>query len=217
MYAATITVGTPPQTIRVNFDTSSSDSWVPYSGSIHLAGYPSSGTLGPLPFAFNPLNSSTYRDARLPAVNITYPFSKIPNLSRTYGDASVAGYLASDTLNIAGLQIPNQNFTVVNEVNVLTYLYSMLSTANGVIGLAYPSASTVLPSGNTPVFQNLIKNRLIPQPVFAFHFNNQQLSLNATSSIGELTLGGTDPTKYKGSLTWTPVTEKRFWQFNVQW
>lgn len=213
MYAATITVGTPAQSIRVNFDTSSADTWVPYSGPIHLAGYPPSATIGPLPFSFNSSVSSTYRDGHLP-VNITYPFSKIPNLSKTYGDASVAGYSISDTLNIADLQIPNQNFTLVTDESVPTYMYSMLSTANGVIGLAYPSASAPI-----PVIQNLINNRLIPQPVFAFYFNNKfPLYPNASTNIGaELTLGGTDSTKYMGSLTWTPVTEKRFWQFNVQW
>jgi len=35
--------------------------------------------------------------------------------------------------------------------------------------------------------------------------------------VGEMTLGGTDPSKYIGNLTWTPVTEKKFWQFNVKW
>ena len=215
MYAATITVGTPPQTVRVRFDTSSADSWVPYSEPIHFTGYHTTFDISFPNNVFNASASSTFRDNQLP-VNITYPFSKIP--SSNYGIASVAGNLVSDTLNIAGLQITNQNFTLVTDESFLNYLYLLLSTANGVIGLAYPSAS-VLPSGsNIPVIQNLINNRLIPQPVFAFSFNNKfPLNPNATSSIGELTLGGTDPTKYKGSLTWTPVTEKRFWQFNVQW
>ena len=179
LYSGAITVGTPPQTIYVNFDTTSADSWVPYSGIFNLTG--SSWLSEPLPYSYNSSRSSTYQNKNggsvNPTVNISYPFQILPSGDLFGYDNSVAGYLAADTMNIAGLQIPNQKFLVVSQESILTFIFTLLSgAANGVIGLGYPSSSKV--NGTIPVFQNLIKNGLVAQPVFAFSFKNKWVYLN---------------------------------------
>ena len=71
------------------------------------------------------------------AITINYPFS-------TNGAAyplTVSGLLAADTLSIAGLQVSNQTFALVTNESVLVAVYTLLSGANGIIGLAYPSTS----------------------------------------------------------------------------
>ena len=170
MYSASITVGTPPQMIRVNFDTSSADSWIP-SSFINLSGF--SNNIGPLPNSFNSSTSSTYRDrSNRFAANLTYPFAKLGSLTATYGDVSVSGYLSSDSFTVAGLQVANQAFTLVTDETLSAFAFGRISEANGVIGLAYPSAS-VYSGVNRSFFQNLINNQRIPQAVFAFSFNNK--------------------------------------------
>jgi hypothetical protein len=81
---------------------------------------------------------------------------------------------------------------------------------DGVLGLAFDSISV---DHVTPVWYNLLAQKLVPQPIFAFWLNRD---INAgPGQGGELVLGGTDPNHYTGSFTYVPLISQTYWEFQV--
>jgi hypothetical protein len=74
-------------------------------------------------------------------------------------------------------------------------------TPDGILGMAYQSISDF---GGSPVFQSLVAQGQVPQPVFAFYF---------AQSESELFVGGVNSNHYTGSFTYVPVeTQVRIWR-----
>ncbi|KAL8276492.1 hypothetical protein RQP46_011093 [Phenoliferia psychrophenolica] len=109
-YYGGITIGTPPQKLNVDFDTGSSDLWVPDLAS------------GCVQEGFEPLSSSTY-------ANTFVPFEIV------YGSGAVLGTVANDTVVVAGLTVKQQAF---GDVNVCSEQF-VQSEAGGILGLAFES------------------------------------------------------------------------------
>ena len=68
------------------------------------------------------------------------------------------------------------------------------------LGLAYPSLAE---QGVTPVFDNMMKQNLLQNNLFAFY-----MTMSTQDAESELTFGYYDKTKFKGDLTWHPVRFK---------
>ncbi|CAF1193660.1 unnamed protein product [Didymodactylos carnosus] len=124
-------------------------------------------------------------------------------------------------IKVAGLSVKGQIFAGINEASGMKEnLY------DGILGLAYQSLAQ---TGSAPLFFNMYKQKLIKQPIFSFYFNpntpthlvsvsvgERSLSiLLRASQSGELILGGTDISKYQGSITYTPVNIKGYWEFSM--
>ncbi|CAF1143855.1 unnamed protein product [Didymodactylos carnosus] len=77
--------------------------------------------------------------------------------------------------------------------------------SDGLLGLAYPASGG---NGETPLFFNMYKQGLIPQPIFSFY-------LHPLAQPGKLKFGGADTTEYIAPITYTPVIEKYYWKFSV--
>ncbi|KAL8292380.1 hypothetical protein RQP46_001846 [Phenoliferia psychrophenolica] len=88
-YYGSVSIGSPAQVLNVDFDTGSSDLWIPGPGSNCQSE------------TYNPTASSTYQST-------DYDFSI------QYGSGSVSGAVATDTVSINGLAVKGQGFGVVS-------------------------------------------------------------------------------------------------------
>nr|AAR88047.1 pregnancy-associated glycoprotein 5 [Odocoileus virginianus] len=183
MYIGNITIGSPPQQFSVIIDTSSSDLWVSF---IYCQAPSCSKYL-----RYNPKTSSSFQS------------DEGKHIKLTYGSGSITGVLATDTVRIGGLIAKSQTFVL--SMNKLSGALEQ-APYDGIMGLAYPSLAIL---GTPPIFDNLNKNGIISEPVFAFFIS----SWPHKSSL--LMLGGVDHAYHKGALKWVPVTEAGLWQITV--
>lgn len=116
-----------------------------------------------------------------------------------YNDGSMAaGDLYTDTVSLAGFKASAQTFGVAS-----LYSYGFSSEnfgADGLMGMAFKSVSEY---GADSVFQTLVSQGAVPESVFAFKL---------ASSGSELYVGGVNTALYRGSFTYTPVTQQGYWQ-----
>ncbi|KAH7890072.1 aspartic peptidase domain-containing protein [Phlebopus sp. FC_14] len=174
-----IQVGTPAVEYKVDFDTGSADLFLPGSNCGTCSGH----TL------YNPNASSSSTD-----LNKTFILE--------YGDGStVQGEQYTDTVILGGFTATNQALGVASQYS--SSLSSPNFTPDGLMGLAFESLSQF---GANPVFQTLVSDNLVSDPVFAFKL---------ASSGSELSIGGVNSALYSGSITYTQVTQQGFWQVNV--
>ncbi|XP_034449604.1 napsin-A [Hippoglossus hippoglossus] len=185
-YYGEIGIGTPPQPFTVLFDTGSSNLWIP---SIHCNLF---NVACWLHHRYNSKKSSTY------VKNGT-------EFSIQYGRGSLTGYISEDTVSLAGLSVPGQQFAEAVKQPGITFAVARF---DGVLGMGYPSISV---DKVKPVFDSAMAAKLLPQNVFSFY-----ISRDASATVGgELILGGTDPQYYTGDLHYVNVTRKAYWQIKM--
>ncbi len=182
-YVGTVSLGTPPQTFQLAFDTGSADTWVASTkcdGSCDAKN------------KFDASKSSTY------VYNGT-------EFTIGYLAGTVHGVMARDTLRIAGVEIKDQLFgELVNGTDLADSFTN--SQFDGVMGFAFSNLSAT----NTPtVFDNMVAEGLVDSPVFSFYLSSDP------SKPGQLTLGGTDPSRYVGDVVYVDVTKPQTWSIKL--
>ncbi|XP_050498775.1 cathepsin D-like [Diabrotica virgifera virgifera] len=182
-YYGEIGIGTPAQTFNVIFDTGSSNLWIPSSkcGFLEVACL--------LHNKYDADKSSTYvkNDTRF---------------AIAYGSGEVAGLISQDVVDFGGLQAKDQLFAEATQEPGLAFLVGKF---DGILGMGYPEISV---NGITPVFNSLVEQGAVQEPVFSFYLNR-----DPDGEVGgELLLGGSDPNYYKGDFTYVDVSAKGYWQ-----
>jgi Eukaryotic aspartyl protease len=181
-YFGTVSIGSPPQSFQVIFDTGSSNLWVPKVGCTHCG----------LPFIakkhkYDHQVSSTYQQDG-------------QDFEIMYGSGSVSGFFSGDDVILADdLVIEGQRFAEIQDAGGLGIAYS-LGKFDGILGLGFTSISI---DGTTTPFENLIRQNKVDQPIFAFYLGD--------NAPGELTFGGYDSSKFHGELQYVKVRNKAQW------
>lgn len=134
-----ISLGTPPQSFQVIFDTGSSNLWVPSSKCLFC-----------FHRKFDGSKSSTYR------YNGT-------SFSITYGSGSLSGYLGQDSLGIGDITVRDQVFGEATAEPGITFV---LGKFDGILGLGWPSIAV---KGVIPPMQNMLAQNLVDRGVFSFY------------------------------------------------
>ncbi|XP_076883783.1 aspartic proteinase oryzasin-1-like [Bidens hawaiensis] len=184
-YYGEVSIGSPPQTFTVIFDTGSSNLWVPSSKCIFsIACY--------FHNRFKGTKSSTY--------------SKIGDqLQINYGSGSISGFSSKDTVQVGDISVVDQDFIEVTKEGSLSFI---IGKFDGILGLGFKEISV---GGLQPVWYNMVEQGLVKEQVFSFWLNRNE----ADEDGGELVFGGVDPDHFIGEHSYVPVSKKGYWQFNM--
>ncbi|KAG0200912.1 hypothetical protein BGX28_006159 [Mortierella sp. GBA30] len=184
-YYGSVSVGSPAQVIKLDFDTGSSDIWFPSSACNTAACKKHT--------RFNAAKSSTFKKDGRPW--------KI-----AYGDHSTAsGILGSDVVSIGGI-------SVRQTIGLATAESAQFASSpeDGLFGLGFNTIESV--PGVKTFLDNAIAAKAIAQPVVSVFLPSVRRNGGVG---GEYLFGGIDATKFTGSLTYVPVTKKGYWQVHI--
>jgi len=182
-YFGVISIGTPPQSFQVIFDTGSSNLWVPKVGCSHC-GNPFFGKKS----KYDHRRSTTYEEDGA-------------DFEIMYGSGSVSGFFSTESVTLAqDLIVTGQRFGEIEDAGGLGMAYA-LGKFDGILGLGFSSISI---GGATTVFENAIAQNVVDQPIFSFYLGD--------NSPGELTFGGYDPSKFEGELQYVKLLSATYWE-----
>ncbi|KAK4907794.1 aspartic proteinase precursor [Elasticomyces elasticus] len=182
-YFSTIGLGTPPQEFKVVMDTGSSNLWVPGSECGSIACY--------LHNKYDASSSSSFK-------------KNGSEFGIRYGSGEVSGYISEDTLQVGDLKIKKQLFGEATQEPGLAFAFGRF---DGILGLGYDTISV---NKIPPPFYNMIDQKLLDEPVFAFYLGD---TTKGTESVA--TFGGIDKKAYTGKITKLPLRRKAYWEVNL--
>ncbi|PIK32882.1 putative lysosomal aspartic protease-like isoform X2 [Apostichopus japonicus] len=82
-----------------------------------------------------------------------------------YGSGSMAGFLSTDVTTLQGVAIKNQTFAEATQEPGESFV---IAKFDGILGMGFPEIAEL---GVTPVFNNMIIQQLVDQPVFSFYLD----------------------------------------------
>lgn len=190
-YSASISVGTPAQTLNIVLDTGSSDLW--------LASTECDTTACESMDRYNPSDSSS-------STNLTTSFSI------QYGSGSTSGSLFQDLITLGGYSVASQTFASCDDVSS-----GLLSSGvSGIMGLSWQALAY---SKATPWWITLAKSSAWSDPLFAFYLARYRnvAGAGATESDGGVaSFGYLDSSMYSGDVTYVNVGDSaQYWQIQM--
>ncbi|KAL6815828.1 vacuolar protease A [Trichoderma sp. SZMC 28013] len=180
-YFSEITIGTPAQTFKVVLDTGSSNLWVPSQSCNSIACF--------LHSTYDSSSSKTYKQNG-------------SDFEIHYGSGSLTGFISNDVVTIGDLKIEKQDFAEATSEPGLAFAFGRF---DGILGLGYDTISV---NGIVPPFYQMVKQKLIDEPVFAFY-------LGSSDEGSEAVFGGVDESHYEGKIEYIPLRRKAYWEVDL--
>ncbi|KAI3753371.1 hypothetical protein L2E82_25423 [Cichorium intybus] len=184
-YYGEIGIGTPPQKFTVIFDTGSSNLWVP-STKCHFS----------VACLFHPKYKSSQ--------SATYKKNG-KSAAIQYGTGAISGFFSQDSIKLGDFTIKEQDFIEATKEPGITFVAAKF---DGILGLGFQEISV---GDALPVWYNMVDQGLVQEPVFSFWLNRN----TKDDEGGELVFGGVDTNHFVGQHTYVPVTQKGYWQFEM--
>ncbi|CAG9311465.1 unnamed protein product [Blepharisma stoltei] len=156
-YYGPISIGTPPQSFQVVFDSGSSNLWVPSVKCTSIA--------CKIHNTYNSAASSTY------VKNGTA-------ISIQYGKGAVSGFISQDTVTWGGYQVKNVLFGEMTSLPGTTWISSK---SDGILGMAWVGISE---DSTPPVFTLLYGQGLVSSNSFAFYLTKTAGQTGSTLTLG---------------------------------
>lgn len=181
-YFSEITIGNPPQSFKVVLDTGSSNLWVPSQSCNSIACF--------LHSTYDSSSSSTYK-------------KNGSDFEIHYGSGSLTGYVSNDDFTIGDLKIKGQDFAEATSEPGLAFAFGRF---DGILGLGYDTISV---NKIVPPFYQMINQKLIDEPVFAFY-------LGRDDEGSEAVFGGVDKDHYEGKIEYIPLRRKAYWEVDIE-
>ena len=181
LYFANVSLGSPPQPLRLHIDTGSSDLWTNLASSqiCESQGTPciQSGT-------YDPTTSTTWK-----FLNNDF------NISYVDGSGSSGAY-GTDNLQIGGVTLKNLQLGLGNSS----------TSAEGILGIGYPvnevavNRQNAQPYPNTPAL--MVQQGLINSNAYSLWLNDLD------ANTGNILFGGVNTDHYHGSLQTVPIVQE---------
>ncbi|KAF9174245.1 Vacuolar protease A [Mortierella sp. AD011] len=156
-YYGDISIGSPPQTFSVVFDTGSSNLWVPSTHCSSIACF--------LHRRFDSSKSSTFK------ANGT-------EFGIQYGSGSLEGIISNDNVEVGGIVIKRQDFGESVKEPGLAFAFGKF---DGIFGLGYDTISVL---SVVPPFYSIVNQKLVDEPVFGFYLGQSESSIGGQMTIG---------------------------------
>ncbi|NWW71856.1 RENI protein, partial [Climacteris rufus] len=185
-YFGEISIGTPPQTFKVVFDTGSANLWVPS-------------------YKCSPLYSACVSHSRYDSSKSRTYIANGTGFAIRYGTGSVKGVLSQDIVVVSDIPIVQ----VFAEATVLPAFPFIFARFDGVLGMGYPSQAI---DGITPVFDRILAQHILREDVFSVYYSRNA----SLQPGGEIILGGSDPAYYTGDFHYLNVSRSGFWQISMK-
>ena len=155
---------------------------------------------------FHPSKSGTFLNK--PNKRFNLPFATGVNAVPTKEGYNISGTLVTDSVEFGGLKVHQQGVLLAD--SYATQYKNM--PMDGIFGMS-PSKLSHLPNTSTPFLWTALKGA-----PFSFLLNSD--ATNPGVSGGELTLGGTDPSKYEGDISYISMNRsipelEAFWVLDV--
>ena len=185
-YIGEVEIGTPPVKFMLSPDSGSSDTWTAAKDCQDV-------NCGTKRIRYDAGASSTHQDLK-------------HNFTLTYGIGNVEGELVRDVVRLGGFEVN----TTLGQAHQLSSDWKD-DPADGILGLGFRQIAA---RKTVPVFSNLVKQHpQIESPVISFAFGRTAFG---TADKSEMVIGATNAERVDGDITYYPVTEKGYWEFEMK-